>query len=71
MSRLRNVKVKTGKFKLVGITYRGEGGISSAIINDTIVKAGDEIEGHKVEKILLDSVVINDGTESSELRVER
>lgn len=71
LSRLRNVKVKTGKFKLAGITYRGEGGISSAIINDTIVKAGDEIEGHKVEKILLDSVVINDGTESSELRVER
>lgn len=64
-------QLKTKALKLAGITYRADGAISTAIINDTVVKAGDELEGQKVEKILFDSVVLNDGIESRELKIER
>lgn len=62
---------KKKTLKLTGITYRQGPGFSSAIINDTVVKAGDEIEGCKVESILFDSVEINDGMETKILKVER
>lgn len=57
--------------KLTGITYYEKTSLASAIINDTVVKAGDEIEGHKIERVLWDSVVLNDGVESKILKVER
>lgn len=60
-------KIRT--LKLVGITYRSTGFESSAIINDTIVKEGDEIDGQKVQKITPDSVVLNDGQEDYTLSV--
>ena len=56
---------------LTGITYRGKGKDSSVIINDTVVKVGDTIEGQKIERILFDSVVVNDGIERRTLKVER
>ncbi len=57
--------------KITGITYRKAAGASSAIINDTVVKEGDEIEGYKVVSISPESVVISDGSESETLTVER
>jgi hypothetical protein len=56
--------------KVTGITYRTHG-ISTAIVNDTVVKVGDELEGQKIESILFDSVVINEDGQSRILKVER
>ncbi len=56
--------------QVTGITYRSQG-ISTAIINDTVVKVGDEIKGYKIESILADSVVIKEGEQRQELKVER
>lgn len=69
--------IKIGKakkekgIKLNGITFRKNGNGSSAIIDNTVVKEGDEVEGFRVEKILPDSVTISDGSESDTLTVER
>jgi len=69
--------IKMGKSKkikgitLTGITYRKSVSDSSAIINDTVVKAGQEVEGYKVVTISPDSVVITNGMESVDLTVER
>jgi len=57
-------------FKVMGITYR-KSGISTAIINDTVVKVGDEVDRCRVESILPDSVVINEAGQSRVLKVER
>lgn len=64
-------KKKKMGIKLIGITFRKNGASSSAIINNTVVKEGDEFEGVRVEKISPDSVTINDGSESENLTVER
>lgn len=60
---IKTIQKKIRTLKVIGITYRSTGFDSSAIINDTIVKEGDEIDGQKVQKILPDSVVLNDGQE--------
>lgn len=66
---------KAGKklkgIKLTGITYRKTAGGSSAIINDTVVKVGDEIEGYKVADISPESVIITDGMDNENLAIER
>ena len=66
---LSPASTKKERLKLIGITYRLNG--STAIINDTVVKTGDEIEGQKVESILADSVIINNGIETKTLKIER
>lgn len=62
---------KIKKLELTGITYRKAPGASSAIINGAVVKAGDQIEGYKIEGISPESVTITDGTQSDNLSVER
>ena len=62
---------KKKELKLSGITFKKGGAGSSAIINDSVVKEGDEVAGWKVEKIMADSVTIGDGTESENLTIER
>ncbi len=57
--------------KLTGITYRGQKAMAAAIINDTVVKIGDKVDGQKVEDISADSVVLDDGVEKTVLKVER
>lgn len=57
--------------KLAGITYRGLKGASTAIINDTVLKVGDKVEGCTVEKITNDSVTVDNGTSIDTLTVER
>ncbi|MBU1121500.1 MAG: type 4a pilus biogenesis protein PilO [Candidatus Omnitrophota bacterium] len=65
-------KVKKKALELNGITYRGKQSGSSAIINNSVVKTGDMIEeDYKVEAILSDSVIINDGIETQVLNIER
>lgn len=62
---------KKKELKISGITFKKGGAGSSAIINDSMVKEGDEVAGWKIEKIMADSVTITDGTESENLTVER
>jgi Tfp pilus assembly protein PilO len=64
-------KINKKKFVLTGITYRGDGRESSAIINGNIVRVGSQIEGAGVEKILPDAVVLNNGAESYPVKLER
>ncbi len=71
MPRLNLGQAKKKEFKITGITFRQGAGASSAIINDTVLKEGDEIDGAKVERISADAVIIMDGLESYEVRVER
>ncbi len=68
---IKKVVIKKRDLKLLGITFRGRGKVSSALINDTMVKEGDEIQGQRVEKIQSDYVLLNDGTEKYRLNVER
>ena len=42
----------------------------SAIINDIIVKIGEEIKGHMVIDIKQDRVILKDGANNLELRIE-
>jgi Tfp pilus assembly protein PilO len=63
-------QVKRKKLELTGITYRPEAG-STAIVNDTVVKIGDVIEGRKVLSILADAVVLDNGIDKETLKVER
>ncbi len=62
---------KKRSLSLAGITYRGAGGSSSAIINDTVVNEGDEVDGQTVVKILSDKVMLDDGAETYSITVER
>ena len=71
VSRLNIGEAKKKTLKLTGITYSRFAKASTAIINDTVIRVGDEIEGQKAEKILPDAVVINDGRESYKLTVQR
>lgn len=57
--------------KITGITYRKREADSSAIINNNVVRQGEEVEGIKIERILPEAVVVNDGTESYKIQVER
>ena len=68
---IKTLGKKIRNLKLLGITYNPLGVESSAIINDSVVKVGDEIEGQKVQQIMADSVVLNDGLEDYTLIVER
>jgi len=62
---------KKKPLKLTGITFRKEQQASTAIINNTVVRVGDEVEGVEVKEINFDSVVINDGAEDKVLNIER
>lgn len=62
---------KKQPLKLTGITYCSNDQASTAIINDTVVRRDDIIEGFKVEEILYDSVGVNDGIETKALKIER
>jgi len=64
-------QVKKDLPRLSGITFRNQPLGSSAILNDNVVKVGDEVAGYKVESILPDSVMVNDGIESKEIKSER
>jgi Tfp pilus assembly protein PilO len=64
-------KINKKKFILTGITYRGDGRESSAIINGNIVRVGSQIEGAGVERILPDAVIVNNGAESYPVKLER
>lgn len=66
---LGQAKKKT--LKLTGITYSRLAKASTAIVNGAVIRVGGEIEGQKVEKILSDSIVVNDGTESYTVKLER
>lgn len=57
--------------KLTGITYRPETDKSTAIINATVVRPGDIIEGYRIDRIHQDSVGVNDAGEIKELKIER
>ena len=64
-------KTKRKNLKLTGITYRNNEAGSTAIINGTIAKIGDQIEGVKIENILSNSVIIDNGVEKEILKLER
>ncbi|MFH0855795.1 MAG: type 4a pilus biogenesis protein PilO [Candidatus Omnitrophota bacterium] len=64
-------KTKRKKLKVTGIAYRESGASSTAIINGLIVKAGDQVDWAKIERILPNSVVINSGAEKEVLKLER
>ncbi len=68
-------------FALVAGTERGASGFNltgilwdpktpQAIINDTVVGVGDRISGQTVIAIESDKVILNDGIQSHELRME-
>lgn len=42
----------------------------TAIISGRIVRIGDEVEGHRVADIQKDKVILNDGTQDIELKLE-
>ncbi len=71
MKKAETVGWKKRGVKLEGITFSASGPNSSAIINDAVVKEGDELNGNTVEKILPDAVILNDGKESFRVNMER
>ncbi len=61
---------KSGKaVSLSAIIYKG--GEGAAIINGRIVRKGDIVEGMEVLQVLLDRVVLKEGSRVVELRVDR
>jgi len=64
-------QVKAKALKLSGITCRSLQQDSTAIINDTVVRKGDEIQGYKVQSISQNEVVLSDGEEEYKLNMER
>lgn len=69
--RFTTEKTKRKNLKVTGITYRANGAGSTAIINGSILKAEDQIEGVKIESILPNSVIIDNGVEKEVLKLER
>lgn len=69
--RFTTEKTKRKNLKVTGITYRDNGAGSTAIINGTILKAGEQIEGVKIERILPNSIIIDNGVEKETLKLER
>lgn len=59
---------KRTDLKVTGITLAGKA--STAIVNDQVVRIGDEISSLTVKKILPDRVVLTDGTESYAVSLE-
>jgi len=55
--------------KVTGITWRGEA--STAIVNDAVVRVGDEVDDFKVQQILPDKVILSDGAESYTVPLEK
>ncbi len=53
---------KRTDFKVTGITLAGKA--STAIVNDQVVRVGDEVSSLTVKQILSDRVVLTDGAES-------
>ena len=64
-------KTKRKNLKVTGITYRNNEAGSTAIVNGVIVRIGDQLEGVKIESILFNSVVIDNGVEKEILKLER
>jgi len=64
-------KTKRKNLKVTGITYRSNEVDSTAIINNAIARIGDKIEGLKIERILPNSVIIDNGVEKEILKLER
>lgn len=65
------VQGKKKILKISGITVGKRGMGSTAIINDTVVRPGDIIEGQRVESIDAGSVTVNDGSGNYLLAIER
>lgn len=64
-------KAKRENLKVTGITYRKGGLESTVIINGTIVKIGGQIEGVKVEQILPNYIIVDNGVEKETLALEK
>lgn len=64
-------KAKRGNLKVTGITYRKDGAGSTAIINGIIVKIGGQIEGVKIEQILPNYIIVDNGVEKETLALEK
>jgi len=62
---------KKPNFKLIGITFNDAGGDSTVIINDTVLKKGEKVEGWIVKAISVDSVVLEGDGLTETLKVER
>ncbi|OGX45242.1 MAG: hypothetical protein A3G38_00800 [Omnitrophica WOR_2 bacterium RIFCSPLOWO2_12_FULL_51_8] len=71
MPRLNLGQEKKKDLRVSGITFRSTAGASSAIINDTVLREGDEIDGATIERISPDSITVKDGPETYEVKVER
>ena len=69
--RFTTEKTKRKNLKVTGITYRENAAGSTAIINGAILKIGDQIEGVKIESILPNSIIIDNGVEKETLKLER
>ena len=64
-------RIKRKKLKVTGITFRNNQTDSTAIIDGKIVKIGDQVEGTKIESILFNAVIIDNGVEKEVLKLER
>ena len=62
----KNLASRAG-LSLTGIIL---GDTPTAVINDMVLKTGDEIAGKKIVQIREDSVIISDGQEVVELKLE-
>ncbi len=60
--------IKRTDLKVSGITLAGKA--STAIVNDQVVRVGDEVSSLTVKKILANMVVLTDGTESYAVSIE-
>lgn len=59
----------SGRLIIKGIVWGDDKADTFAIINDKIVKIGDEIGGKRVVEIKKDKVIINDGQNNFELKL--
>lgn len=69
VSRIPEFEKKLSALFLNGIILTQEQPL--AIINNTIVRAGDEIGKNKVVKVNTDSVILNDGSAEFELKLSK
>ncbi|MCX5713128.1 MAG: hypothetical protein NTY47_08775 [Candidatus Omnitrophica bacterium] len=67
--RLYSAERKTSALHLIGIIWDKKEPL--AMINDRILKAGDMIQGKLILKINSDSIVVDDGSKETEIKLQQ